>query len=221
MSNENTTPDISVPDHVGPLARVIIDPQKAVPTLPVRSAEPSSTQPQQAPHKANGWSFWKTCFFSIGYIAEKGKNIFSFTALLAVIIWAFIEYQGYELLPVVDQILAGAVVLLMVFEIWKTTSSDQISKKAFTVDLFTGVFEILIFTNVITVLVMQNRFKYYQLVNWSMLIFTCCDVFLVIRNRFVMVFRQITSVSSDDHQKQQHQHAAVAGTHHSESHSSD
>jgi hypothetical protein len=130
-------------------------------------------------------------------IGSKGKNLFSISALLVVIVWMTCEINGWKPNDTADKILAGCILILAFFEVAKTTVSHQNSKQAFLFDLITGNIELVLLSVTITILFIEGRLDYGQLVNWAMVFFVLCDSSFVLFNRFSMNARQITSVSDN------------------------
>lgn len=157
---------------------------------------------------------WNAVLSAASLVTTGVANLFSFTALIAVTAWSIALIRGYSPTPAADKIISIGVVLLMLFEIWKTTSVSQLSKHAFDMDLATGLLELLVVALTFQYMLLERGWDFTLMMNWMMFIFAICDAFIVPRNRFTLAFRQIAQVTPDEHRHHHAQSAAAAVAHH-------
>lgn len=149
-----------------------------------------------------------------GLIVAFILNALSLLGPIVMIAWATYTLRGQEF-PVPPFV----IVVLMLIELWKPTAATQANKKGFVVDMLTGHIEVLIFT--VTATLLWDRhvwfggednvefFVKFLKENWAILFFAVCDDTFVLHNRYVLVFRQSTFMTTD--QGHHDHHGAAAG----------
>lgn len=145
----------------------------------------------------------KPRFGLIRSIAGKFHHLFTWSAVLLVIVWASLALYGWKPGRTGDAVFTGFIIVSMLFEIAKTMTTDELGKTAFIRDLATGLFEWSLVEAVIIIKIMKGTFDGGQMTIWAMLAFAMVEILIVIPNRFAIVSKQITAVDSH---KPQHTH---------------
>jgi hypothetical protein len=137
---------------------------------------------------------WGRRFSAIVHTAiEIVLHILSLTAPIIVAVWAYGLCAEKPLFPIP----APAIVLLMLIEIWKTTSASQVGRQAFLVDLITGQIQLVTCAVALALFLQKKGFDpnvalEVAQAHWAMLLFVLCDATFSIYNRHSLVYRQST-----------------------------
>lgn len=170
----------------------------------------TAPQPTPSPNAETFTRRWRRRLGSIfGAMLDIVLHILSLAAPIIVFVWAYGLYTEKPLFPIP----APAIVVLMLIEIWKTTSATQVGRRAFLLDLLTGQIQLVTFAVTLALVLQRKDFDLNVLADiaqahWAMFLFVLCDATFSVYNRHSLVYRQSTFMTQA---APQHHHGGVLG----------